>query len=120
KDGRTETIARAGALADARAEVARLSKAGDGWTYDWKHDRNLSTDARFDDELDVAFASGRSAQRLRGERLRKVGEDKGLSDLSVESPLESFQRSVASIATRTAFRDVIDADKRRWMKQYGH
>jgi len=120
KDGSTTTIARAGSMTDARAEADRLNATQDGSTYDFKHDRNSTVSEQFDDELSVAFSSGRSSQKLRGKRLRKVGEDKTVSDMSMESPIESLTRSIGSVAHRVNFRDVVEADKRRWMQQFKH
>src|SRR5690606_7476436 len=118
KSGNVKTIARAESRQDAEAELTRLRSMKDGNEYDWKYDRNRGLDARFDDELDVQFNSGRSAQRLRGKRLTRVGHDKTLSDAGMESPIDSLVRSIASISNRVAFRDVIEADKRRWLSSF--
>jgi hypothetical protein len=117
-DGTTKTIARAETRKDAEAELMRLRTLKDGNEYDWKYDRNIGMDARFDDELDVQFNSGRSSQRLRGKRLTRVGHDKTLSDAGMESPIDSLVRSIASISNRVAFRDVLEADKRRWITSF--
>lgn len=118
KDGVVRTIARADNKVDVDAELARLRSLNDGVEYDFKFDRNLNVDARFDDELDVAFNSGRSSQRLRGKRLTRVGHDKTLSDAGMESPVDSLVRSIASISNRVSFRDVLEADKRRWLSSF--
>lgn len=119
-DGTTKTIARAASKKDADAELSRLRSSNDGVEYDYKYDRNLNIDAAFDDELDVAFNSGRSTQRLRGKRLTRVGHDKTISDAGMESPVDSLVRSIASISNRTVFRNVIEADKRRWLTSFKH
>lgn len=119
KDGRVTTIARANGLKDARLERDRLNSTQDGNAYEYKRNRD-DFNSTFDDELSVQFASGRSTQKLRGERLRKVGEDKTLSDASMESPIESLTRSISSVAHRVNFRDVIETNKRRWMSQFKH
>lgn len=118
KDGTVKTIARAETRSDMEAELNRLRSMNDGMEYDWKYDRSIGMDARFDDELDVQFNSGRSSQRLRGKRLTRVGHDKTLSDAGMESPIDSMVRSIASISNRVAFRDVIEADKRRWLSSF--
>lgn len=114
----TKAIARAETRSDMEAELTRLRSMNDGVEYDWKYDRAIGMDARFDDELDVQFSSGRSSQRLRGKRLTRVGHDKTLSDAGMESPIDSMVRSIASISNRVAFRDVIEADKRRWLSSF--
>lgn len=120
--GKTTTIARSGNLADAKAEVNRLTDAASdsNLEYNWKHDRNKSLQDNFDDEFDVAVSSGRTSQRMRGEKLRRVGTDKSISDVSMESPLESLQRSVASLSTRIHTRELIESNKRRFLKEFGH
>jgi len=118
KDGTVKTIARAETRKDAEAELMRLRTLKDGVEYDWKYDRNIGMDARFDDELDVQFNSGRSSQRLRGKRLTRIGHDKTISDAGMESPIDSLVRSIASISNRVAYRDVLEADKRRWISSF--
>lgn len=118
KNGRTTTIARAESRRDAEVEARRLADTKDGNTYDWKHDKYTTPDANFDDNLSVAFAAGRSSQRLRGKRLQRVGSDKTISDLGLESPIDSLTRSISSVATRTSYRNVIEGAKRRWMSQF--
>ena len=120
KDGVTRTIARADNKADVDAELTRLKSLKDGNEYDFKYDRNIGMDARFDDELDVQFNSGRSSQRLRGKRLDRVGHDKTLSDAGMESPIDSLVRSIASISNRVSYRDVLEADKQRWLSSFKH
>lgn len=119
KTGRTTTIGRAESSKDARIEMARLNETKDGFEYGYKADKNLEA---FDNHLDVAINTGRTAQRVRGKRLERVGgaSDKTLSSAGMESPIDSLTRAVASIAHRTSFRDVIDAEKRRWMSQFKH
>jgi hypothetical protein len=116
----TKTIARAETRRDAEVESRRLSDTKDGFEYDWKHDRYSTPDSSFDDNLSVQFSSGRSSQRLRGKRLDRVGSDKTIGDSGLESPIESLTRSISSVATRTSFRNVLEADKRRWVSQFGH
>lgn len=116
----TKTIARAESRRDAEVEARRLSDTKDGYEYDWKHDRYSTPDSAFDDNLSVQFSSGRSSQRLRGKRLDRVGSDKTIGDSGLESPIESLTRSISSVATRTSFRNVLEADKRRWTSQFKH
>lgn len=113
----TKVIGRAENARDARIESQRLNDTKDGSRYDFRRDRN---DQSFDNHLDVAINTGRSAQRVRGQRLERVkgANDKTLSDAGLESPLDSLTRSISSIAHRSAFRNVVDAEKRRWMSQF--
>jgi len=113
-----KTIARAQSRREAELEAARLSDTNDGFEYDWKADSKTSVDESFDNNLDVQFSAGRSTQRLRGKRLERVGTDKTIGDMGLESPIDSLTRSIASVSNRTSFRQVLEADKRRWMSQF--
>lgn len=117
KTGQTRVIARAENQRDARIEAQRLNDTKDGSSYDFKRDR---ADEATDNHIDLAINYGRSAQRVRGKRLERVGgsADKTLSDQGIESPLDSLTRSIGSISHRVSFRNVIDAEKRRWMAQW--
>lgn len=117
--GKVSTIARAEGNREARLEAKRLNETKDGFEYAFKRDNALES---FDDNLDVATNFGRSAQRLRGKQLERVrgSNDKGIGDTGVESPFDSLTRSIASISQRTSFRNVVDAERRRWMKQFKH
>jgi hypothetical protein len=119
KTKKTSTIARSEGSRDARIEVQRLNDTKDGFEYSYKRD---NAEESFDNHVDVATHSGRSAQRLRGKQLERVGgsSDKTLSDAGIESPIDSLTRSISSISHRTSFRNVIDAERRRWMSQFKH
>jgi enamine deaminase RidA (YjgF/YER057c/UK114 family) len=118
-DGKTVTkvVGRAEGARDARTEVNRLNDTKDGSEYSFRRDRNAES---FDNHLDVAINTGRSAQRIRGQRLERVkgANDKTISDSGIESPADSLIRSISSISHRVAFRNVIDAERRRWMSQF--
>jgi len=115
-----KVIARAETKKDADIEKRRLNDTKDGYEYEWKPDDRANPSQQFNDALDVSVSAGRSAQRLRGKRLDRVGQasDKTISDSGLESPIDSLTRSISSIAHRTSFRNVIDAEKRRWMSQW--
>lgn len=117
--GRTTTIARSEGSRDARVEAQRLNDTKDGFEYGFKRDNAQES---FDNHMNVAINSGRSAQKLRGKQLERVGgsSDKTLSDTGIESPIDSLTRSIGSISHRTAFRNVVDAERRRWMSQFKH
>lgn len=115
-----KVIARAETKKDADIEARRLSDTKDGYEYEWKKDKYNDPLQQFNDDMEVSIAAGRSAQRLRGQRLERIGtaNDKTLSDAGLESPIDSLTRSISSIAHRTNYRNVIDAEKRRWMSQW--
>lgn len=117
KTGKVTTIARSEGSREARIEAQRLNDTKDGFEYGYKRD---SANEAFDNHLNVATNFGRSAQRLRGKQLERVkgASDKGLADSGIESPMDSLTRSISSISHRTAFRNVIDAERRRWMSQF--
>lgn len=68
---------------------------------------------------DVNSASGRIAQRLRGQPLVSA---KGINQLGsgafVENPMESAARAARSISGRTVNRPVLETAKARFLKQY--
>lgn len=117
KTGKVTTIARSEGNREARIEAQRLNETKDGFEYSFKRDR---ADESFDNHVAVATNFGRSAQRLRGKQLERVkgSSDKGLADAGIESPMDSLTRSINSISHRTAFRNVVDAEKRRWLSQF--
>jgi len=117
KDGTKKTIARAASSRDARLEADRLNATSTDGEYFFRRDKSLDP---FDEHMDVATNAGRSAQKIRGKRLERVkgSSDKTLTDHGVESPLDSLVRSIASISHRVSYRNVIDAEKRRWMSQW--
>lgn len=117
KTGKVSTIARAATSKDAGLEARRLQETGDGFEYSFKRDR---ADQAFENHVDVATNFGRSAQRVRGQRLERVkgANDKTLGDQGLESPFDSLTRSISSIAHRTSYRNVLDAERRRWTAQW--
>lgn len=72
------------------------------------------------DSWDLAVHAGRSAQRVRGERL--AGSEELVEDSSkaaIFGPVESMVSSARSIANRTSVRRVIETGKARFVEQYG-
>jgi hypothetical protein len=118
KDGKTTVVGRASSRRDIEIEARRRNETKDGYTYDYKHDKYTDPDAVFDNSLNAAFSAGRSSQRLRGKRLERIGSDKAIGEAGLESPIDSLTRSIASVANRTSYRNVLEADKRRWMSQF--
>lgn len=120
KNGKTTVVGRANSRRDIEIEARRRNDTKDGYSYDYKRDKYTDPDAVFDNNLTAAFNAGRSSQKLRGKRLERIGSDKAIGESSLESPIDSLTRSIASVANRTSYRNVLEADKRRWMSQFKH
>lgn len=116
--GERRTVAVAGNTKDADT-FARAQEASTGNKHVVREDsRGFAKDG--DGYWDVNNASGRIAQRLRGQPLVSA---KGINNLGtgvfVENPMESAARSARSIAGRTVSRPMLETAKRRFMEQYG-
>tara|TARA_R110000824_G_scaffold344886_1_gene531545 strand:+ start:12194 stop:17140 length:4947 start_codon:yes stop_codon:yes gene_type:complete len=71
------------------------------------------------DAWDIAHSTGRSAQKVRGERLMgELGDNMEPSQAYIQGPVESMIASARSIANRTAMKPVIDTAKARFLEQY--
>jgi len=69
---------------------------------------------------DVQSATGRTAQRFRGERLEDAsGTLTGSADAHILDPVESLVATSRSISRRVAFRDYLSATKTRFLQQFG-
>ena len=119
-DGSTyeKAIASAGSLSDANALRNRMV-AQDGGIYNIDYSK-ASGDRYDENSWSQLVSSGRSAQRVRGERLADANKITDLNHVHVESPEDSVVQSIRSLSQRTAFRDWIDTTKTRWMAQYSH
>ena len=73
------------------------------------------------DSFDLAHNSGRSVQRVRGERLSGVSDTGGLDPLkaNIAGPVESMLSSTRSVANRVGMRKIIDTSKERFRNQFG-
>lgn len=118
KAGRTSVVGRADSRRDVEIEARRRNETKDGNTYDYKRDKYNDPDNVFDDTLSAAFNAGRSSQKLRGKRIAQIGSDKSIGEAGLESPIDSLTRSISSVSNRTSYRNVLEADKRRWMSQF--
>ncbi|MGL4584085.1 MAG: hypothetical protein ACRCVU_14030 [Flavobacterium sp.] len=115
----TKAVGTAGNMKDANLMAERLRKT-DGAEYIVRAEKNR--DINVDSVFDSHHAGGRSSQRVRGLRLE---DSTGANDMNpmdaanIQTPLESMVRSIRSISDRVAMRDVIDAQKQRFVAQYG-
>lgn len=113
----TKAVATAGSRMDA--EALALSKAeADGAEYFVRQDIKGSS-ANADDTWDLFQARGRSAQRIRGERLEEP--DSYVTDPSMSNildPVDSMIVAARSAANRVAMRDMVETTKQRFINQY--
>lgn len=120
-----KAIATAGSRLDAERELERLRATdtkldnnGES-VYKMRGDVKRGTSEFEDAEWSSVVESGRSSQRIRGQRLKNVSETNPDSNLThIESPEESLVRSIYSVARRTAFRDYLETAKTRWMDKH--
>jgi len=117
-----ELYRRAVATAATRREadlLARRLKATDGEDYNVRGDvKKMRFDS--DQNWDLQVASGRTAQRIRGERLEDASSP--ITDPShnnVMGPVDSMIVSARSVSNRVAMRDYLESAKARAIQQYG-
>lgn len=123
KDGKLYTTAIATAqdrkLADAELARLRATDADNANLYGLRGDLKRGTDSFEDAEWQSMVSNGRSAQRVRGQRLRNVGEtETDLNKLHIETPEESLVNSIRSLSNRVAHRDFLTVSKDRWLNQF--
>lgn len=117
-DGTTRTVAIAGDIPSAEAEVARLQQIN-GREYVQRGDeRGIRREG--DSYWSVNSVSGRIAQRRRGKLLEGSTGPNHLDYTFIENPIDSAIRAARSISGRTVSRPAIETAKARAMKQYGH
>jgi hypothetical protein len=103
-----------------RATDAKVDSAGES-IYKMREDLKRGTSDFDEYEWSSLVASGRSAQRVRGEQLKNFSEtDPDPNFTHMESPEESLVRSIYSVAKRVNFRDYLETAKARWMNQFGN
>lgn len=78
------------------------------------------SDAHADAMHDLNTARGRSAQRMRGEELKKDLSADSFEMSTTANPMEALVHSIRSISRRTSMRDWIETSKTRAMKRYSH
>lgn len=121
KDGQEfeKAIATSANRVDAERELARLRTTDEAGEYDFRQGRDAEDRGNL--EWSAAVNTGRTSQKVRGERLKDVSNTSpDLNFKHMETPEESLVRSIQSVANRTAFRGFLDTSKARWMKQFGH
>lgn len=113
----TKAVATASGRRDAEA-LAKTKASADGAEYFVRQDIKGS-DVSLDDAWDVFQSRGRSAQRVRGERLEEP--DSYVTDPSqsnILDPVDSMIAATRSLSHRVAMRDMLETTKQRFMKQY--
>ncbi len=78
------------------------------------------TDAHADAMHDLNTARGRSAQRVRGEELKKDLSADDFEMATTANPMEALVHGIRSISRRTSMRNWIETSKTRSMKRYEH
>lgn len=114
-----KAVAVAGNTKDAELTRRRLAST-DGGEYFVRGDVRRT---RMDSEeyWDIQQASGRTAQKVRGERLEEGTDpmNAGADNQFVLGPADSLVNAARSTANRVSMRDYIEATKARFLNQYG-
>lgn len=114
-----KAIATSGTRVEAERELARLRSTDAEGSYDFRQGRDAEDYSNL--EWSSTVASGRTSQKVRGQRLKNISEtNPDLNYKHMDSPEESLVKSIQSVSNRTAFRPFLDASKARWMKQFSH
>jgi hypothetical protein len=119
KDGSTywKAIGTVANLRDAEQTLKRLRANDTSGTYKPFADYKRGTQDFDDAQWESVVSSGRSAQRVRGQRLHDFSGELGIENKFMEGPEEALTRTIRSIASRTAFRDWLETTKSRWLDQ---
>lgn len=123
KDGKTywKAVATAGDRKLAEAELNRLRATDTKAEFDLSGDIKKNTDGYDDIQWESMVSNGRTAQRIRGERLKAAGPtESDINKLHIDTPEESLVKSIRSLSTRISHRDFIETSKKRYMAQFGH
>ncbi len=118
---RTQAVATSGSKKDAQLQVDNLNRGNNeaNVTYRFRDNRDRSVGQMEDDAWSIHSASGRTSQRLRGERLGSTEPNlQGKAMGAIEGPAEALLNSVRSISKRTSMRDYIERYKMRFMNDY--
>lgn len=111
-------VSTAGTMKEANLKARRLA-ATDGAEYIVRGDvKKIRGDS--DQNWDLQMASGRTAQRIRGERLEDASSP--ITDPShnnIMGPVDSLITSARSVSSRVPMRDYLEATKQRAIEQYG-
>lgn len=117
---KTQAIATAGSKADAAAYAKSLAaREGKVYGVDYFERGDLKGQELEDSYWQVQKASGRSAQRTRGERLVQVDSRVTNPEMTnIVDPVSSMIIAARSISARTSMRDLLETMKGRFMSQY--
>lgn len=119
-DGQTyeRAIAVSGDLKSAQARARQL--ASEGGEYRVRADVKGEEREVFMDSVNLS--GGRSAQRIRGERLEDATDanTSGFDMQYVMNPVDTMVNTARGIADRVAMREFIEVSKTRFLQQFGH
>ena len=118
---RTQAVKTAPNKKDAELVVANMNRgeAELNVEYGYRDNRDRTVGQMEDDQWQISSTSGRTSQRLRGERLGTIDTDLGDNSLgATEGPAEALLNSIRSISRRTGMRDYIERYKQRFMNDY--
>lgn len=115
----TKAVATAANQGDAKRLIERLRAADKEGKFEARADYKRGTQQFDDAEWSSAVSGGRSAQRIRGQRLQEHQTQTDLNHTNIDAPEEALIASIRSLASRTAFRDWVEVTKARWMSQNG-
>lgn len=84
-------------------------------------ENKAQTRAGAEDRMEMTSAMGRSAQRVRGERLQEATQPVtgGIDGSLVQDPIDALTNAARSIANRVSMRDWLSSSKARFVEQYG-
>lgn len=101
--------------ADVMMDNLRATKGGDYYRREDIKRADIDSDVYWQ----LQYASGRSAQKLRGQRLGFEGSEiLDGSEAAILSPVDALIGSVRSISARSSMRDYLEVTKSRFMEKY--
>lgn len=121
-----KAIAVARSTQEAQSKVADLRAADDlgddaDLVYDFRDDIKNDPKALDEAEWDLNRTAGRSAQRVRGNRLEDSSDTTNLGvDDHVLGPIDAMVASARSVSRRTAMRPYIEGVKKKFLDKYEH
>ena len=120
-NGKTYRKAVATAADSREAELMKARLSASGKIYEVRG--NVKGDAVVNtaEGIDPTYSYTRSTQRFRGQRLEEANSNlQSISHQNIMGPVDSMIMSARSVANRVSMRDVIETNKIRFTKQYGH
>tara|TARA_Y100001973_G_scaffold106665_1_gene186297 strand:+ start:17624 stop:22687 length:5064 start_codon:yes stop_codon:yes gene_type:complete len=116
-----QAVATAGDTSSANRMIKKLQEEAEPGVEYVRRDSKERLRLDSDDNWNLQEAQGRTAQRVRGERLEDATSpitDEGHNH--VLGPVDALQRSARNISTRVPMRDYLETAKQRAISQYGH